>query len=180
MHPALREQPDTGAQVLVRQGLGPLDEGAGALDGQDLVGDVGEIAAEMHRAFQAEDRALARLDAELAELLLVGRLHAGRADQDVDAAARRRFRVADAQQGLRAQLRLGAAIERPGAEEFAVAEPGHLETMPERAGALVGIELTTDRALERGPLAGPVRPPRRTRLIHPRKRRTVQPPRPPR
>src|SRR3546814_4413150 len=71
MHPALREQPDTGAQVLVRQGLGPLDEGAGALDGQDLVGDVGEIAAEMHRAFQAEDRALARLDAELAELLLV-------------------------------------------------------------------------------------------------------------
>ncbi len=41
------------------------------------MGDIGEVAAEMHGAFQAEDLALHRFDAEMAVHLLVRRLHAG-------------------------------------------------------------------------------------------------------
>src|SRR5690606_19816134 len=78
VHFSLRTEPHAGPQPPVGQRLRPLDEGAGALHGQDVMGDVGEVAAEMHRALDADDLALAGLDAEIAVDLLVRRLHADR------------------------------------------------------------------------------------------------------
>ena len=75
---------------------------------QDGLGDRLEIGAEMHRRFEREDRRLRRLDADMAEHFLIGRLDALAGDDGRDAA-----RIVG-QERHRPDLELGAAVEGPG------------------------------------------------------------------
>src|SRR5207248_5088386 len=73
---AHRAEADAGSQMAVRQLRRVADMRARRVDAQDRFGDRLKIGPEMHRRFEAEDRHLHRLDADMPEHFLVVRLDA--------------------------------------------------------------------------------------------------------
>src|SRR6266480_377435 len=71
-----RPQTDARPQMAVRQLRRIADMRAGRVDAQDRFRDRLKVGAEMHRRFEAEDRHLRRLDADMSEHFLVVRLDA--------------------------------------------------------------------------------------------------------
>src|SRR5437660_6077776 len=68
---AHRAEPDAAPQMAVRQLRRIADMRAGRVDAQDRFRDRLKVRAEMHRRFEAEDRHLRRLDADMSEHFLV-------------------------------------------------------------------------------------------------------------
>src|SRR5256714_11020970 len=66
-----RAEPDAAPQMAVRQLRRIADMRAGRVDAQDRFRDRLKVRAEMHRRFEAEDRHLCWLDADMPEHFLV-------------------------------------------------------------------------------------------------------------
>src|SRR5271166_3250733 len=117
MNGAFGPQANALAQVAVGQ-LGRVgDVRARRLHAEDRLSDRLKVCAEMDRRFEREDRHLGRLDADMAEHLLVDRLDAAAGEHRRDAA------LLVGQERHRADAKLGAAVHRARPGEDAAAEP---------------------------------------------------------